>query len=142
MKSTKVLVIIIIFLLLGIGLVTSLYLVNRTTVWGGKAASTSSSKIVLQNSYLFVSPLQAKADGLQKVRATVFVIDSQGLGVSNHTVSLKSNPSSLKIDPIMPQTDDTGKAVFDITSTTTGKFTLQGLVDGSPPPPTAQILFQ
>jgi len=141
-KSTKTLILIIVLLLLIIGLFGSLYLVNQTTVLSGKAASTSSSKIVLQNSYLFVSPLQAQADGLQKIRATVFIIDSQGLGVSNRLVQLKSSPVTLNIQAIQATTDDTGKAVFDLTSTISGKYSLEASVDSTPLPQQVQLLFQ
>jgi len=115
---------IIIFLL--VSLIGSLFLVFRTTIFLGRA-SGSASPLVLDNSYLFASPLQAKADGLQKIRLTVFLLDNRGLGIPNLTVTL-NHPQSLSSESIQNITDDTGKAVFDITSLSPGSFDISASV--------------
>lgn len=142
MKSPRLLITIIVFLLLS--LLASTFLVFRTTVFFGKATSVNSSAatVNLQNSYLFASPLQAKADDKQLIRITAFILDSRGLGVANRTISLKTTPlANVAITPVSPTTDDTGKAVFDIAADIASKYTVQALVDGSPLPQTVSILF-
>lgn len=139
MKSVKALIIIIIILL--IALAASVTLVVRTAVFSGKATSTNSSPIALENSYLFASPLQAKADGKELIRVTVFILDGRGLGVSGKPVILDSSPSSVNIAPIQPTTDDTGKAVFDVSSSTAQKYKLSASVNGQPLPQKVSLSF-
>ena len=84
-------------------------------------ASVSQASFSVDNSYLFVSPLRAKANGQEKIRITVFVLNNQGLGVLGKELFLSSNPD-LSVDIIQGQTDNFGKAVFDVTSTKPGEY--------------------
>lgn len=83
----------------------------------------------VENSYIFTSPLQAKADSRDKIRITIFILDNQGLGVKGKKVKLSYLPG-LIIDPIQEITDEYGKAVFDVSSTTPGNFDLEVYVEG------------
>ena len=131
----------LIIIFLSLALLASLYLVLRTTVFVQKAAtSSSSSTISLENSYLFVSPLQAKADGQEKMRLTIFILDSRGMGVSNKTVTL-SISSKINITSVQNQTDNSGKAVFDLISTTAGQFNVSALVGDETIPQQVKIVF-
>lgn len=111
MKSNKYLFIIA---FLSLALLASLFLVVRTTTIYNRAA-TSSSTVVLENSYLFASPLQAKGDSQENIRLTVFLLDGRGLGVANQTVKLDL-PKTISITNQQEITDSTGKAIFDIVS--------------------------
>lgn len=82
-----------------------------------------------ENSYIFTSPLVAKAGNQEKIRVTIFVLDARGLGVSQKLVSIQPD-SVLKIEAIQGTTDNFGKAVFDISSSAPGSFTPQINVDG------------
>lgn len=130
-------IIIIIFLLLT--LLASLALVFRTTIFLGRAAGSSSS-VAYGNSYLFSSPLQAKADGKEQIRVTVYLLDGRGLGVPNQTVSLTSSPK-VSITSIQTTTDDTGKAVFDLSSNTAVKATITASNNQQTIPQTVKIVF-
>lgn len=112
---------ILLIILLILGLTTTIFLVTQTTIFKSRANSTSSHLPVRENSYLFASPIQAKADGQEKIRVTVFLLDSNGLGVSQQTVTLKV-PSILQVETIQSVTDDLGKATFNLSSSTPGKF--------------------
>jgi len=116
----------IIFLLLA--LAASITLALRVTIFTGKAYTRTDANIALENSYLFASPIQAKADGQEIVRVTVFILDNRGLGTANHTIRL-SAPSSLTVKEVQPLTDDTGKAVFDLTSTSPGRHQISATID-------------
>lgn len=129
MKSAKYLIIIG---FLSIALIASIFVVVRTTTTYQRAAGSSSGSTVLENSYLFASPIQAKADGQEKIRLTVFLLDGRGLGVANQTVTLKL-PSTVSLINQQEITDQSGKAIFDISSSvaqtinvtaTTGNLTL------------------
>ena len=143
MKSTKYLFIIG---FLSLSLIVTLILVSRTTIFQGRA-SNSTSSYVLENSYLFASPLQAKSgdkntpvEQLEQIRLTVFLLDGRGLGVSNQTVSLQL-PQNITITSQQEITDNTGKAVFDLTSSVVQSFYVSALVNGSKLPQKVRIVF-
>ncbi len=125
--SLKSLLFIIFFL---IALISSLTLVFRTTVFFGRASSgsnlTSTTVFSPSNSYLFASPLQAKADGQETIRLTVFLLDSRGLGLANQKVEIVRSQIVNVLD-IQPVTDDTGKAVFDLSSPTPGQYPVSAI---------------
>lgn len=135
--SNKSLVIIV-FLIFA--LTASLFLVLRTTVFFGKAAFTNTNSIAYENSYLFASPLQAKADGKEQLRVTVFILDGRGIGIPNISVSLLPQ-SALTVKDTQAVTDDSGKAVFDISSLTKGTFNLQARADNHSIPQQVKIAF-
>ena len=118
-------------ILLLLTLASSLFLVFRVTSFSGRAAGSGSSSTSLDNSYLFASPLQARAKSLQKVRVTVFLLDGRGLGVPGLPVDLEV-PSSLNLIETQKITDDSGRAVFDLTSDSPGKFTVSARVGSRP----------
>jgi len=103
-------------------------------------ASVSKASFSIENSYIFISPLRAKANAQEKIRLTVFVLNNQGLGVLGKEVFL-SRDGSLLVDIIQGQTDSFGKAVFDITSQKAGEYYLEVLVDGKKLPQKARLSF-
>ena len=125
-------------LLLSFGLFGSVFLVTKTTNIS-KRAHTSPT-VSLENSYLFVSPLQAKADSLEQVRLTVFLLDGRGLGVPNQSVKLNL-PASVRITKSQEVTDQTGKAVFDLISSTPQTLNVSASVGTSTLPQNVKITF-
>jgi len=103
-------------------------------------ASISQASFSIDNSYVFVTPLRAKADGKDKVRITVFVLNNQGIGVSNKKISLENTGVSL-ITPLQSITDSLGKAIFDVASVNQGEFIIDVGVEGSILPQKAHITF-
>jgi hypothetical protein len=103
-------------------------------------ASVSQASFSVDNSYLFVSPLRAKANGQEKIRLTIFVLNNQGLGVLGKEVFLSRDPS-LSVDIIQGQTDNFGKAIFDITSQKASEYYLEVSVDGQKLPQKAHLSF-
>ena len=93
-------------------------------------ASVSKASFSIDNSYLFVSPLRAKANDKEKIRVTVFVLNNQGLGVMGKNVALSKNPG-LTIENVQSITDGFGKAVFDVKASTGGEYFINISVDGS-----------
>ena len=129
---------IIFFLLLS--LLASVYLVFKTTVFYGKAATGNSASVALENSYLFASPLTARADGQQLIRITAFILDGRGIGIPNQTVSLIA-PPQLNIKNTQAVTDDAGKAIFDISSSSIDIFPIEAEVGQQPLPQKIKINF-
>lgn len=91
-------------------------------------ASVFQQSFSVDNSYLFVTPLRAKANNIEKIRVTVFVLNNQGLGVFGKKVSLGTN-ENLNIEEIQALTDNYGKAVFDISSIRSGEYYLEVKVE-------------
>jgi len=129
----------VIFIILIIALIASVSLALKTTIFGSKAATVSSS-VVLENSYLFASPIQAKADGQEKVRITVFLLDGRGLGVPNQTVILNT-PSQVTVKESQNITDTSGKAIFDLSSSIIKTFNISAQVGNKVLPQQVKVVF-
>jgi len=135
--TTKKLLFIIILLA---GLTVSIVLVSRTAIFSPRATSSKQNAINIQSSYLFASPLTAKADGNEKVRLTIFLLDNRGIGVPQKKVDL-SLPSAVHTIDIQSTTDDTGKAIFDAYSTTPGSFEITAQISSIRLPQKVRITF-
>lgn len=88
-------------------------------------ADISSASFSIDNSYLFVSPLRAKAKSEEQIRITIFLLDGRGLGVLGKTVSLISTNPALVIKSTQATTDSLGKAFFDVSSSAVGDYYLE-----------------
>lgn len=126
-------------------IIIALTLANSRSSFFGRAASTSTATSIggmlsAENSYIFASPLSAAADGTSMVRVTVIILNDQGLGVSAQKVSLKSGPG-LIIAATQPATDNFGRAIFDVTSSTPGNYTISAEVSGSSLPQQVSLSF-
>lgn len=91
-------------------------------------ASIKITNFSVDNSYIFVTPLQSRANGQEKIRLTVFVLDDRGLGVMGRKVYIERN-QALNIDEIQGLTDQYGKSYFDISSNKAGEYYLKVFVD-------------
>jgi len=136
MKKKIIFLIIFILILVSFSFFFGLYEVR----FFKSRASVSQALFSVDNSYLFVSPLRAKANGQEKIRLNIFVLNNQGLGVLGKEVFL-SPDSSLSINIIQGRTDSFGKAVFDVSSTKPGEYYLEVSIDGQKLPQKARLSF-
>lgn len=136
------------FIFIAVGLSASLVLVivaalvasNRLSLFGKAASTRETVAISKENSYIFASPITSIADGSSAIRVTVVLLNNQGFGAANQTVSLKvTNPVSVK--PISPTTDNFGRATFDVTSQTPGNYTISAVSGDVTLPQTVSISF-
>jgi len=139
----------IILVVLILILVTLVYLVQRQTFIKSKAYSVDeiaqtpipiTKNVDITNSYAFASPLKATTGG-EYIRITVYLLDSQGLGVPDKQVSLGSH-SGLTITNGISLTDETGMFYFDITATQAGLYVIQPSVDGKDLNQRISIVFE
>lgn len=112
---------------------------TRTSSFG-QASSPGLASISLENSYLFASPLVSQANGSSVVRVTVFLLNNQGLGIPHQTVSLKLS-AGLTVSRIQPDTDNFGRAIFDLTSTTPGEYTISASTSDALLSQTVSVVF-
>lgn len=93
------------------------------------------------NSYVFVSPLQASAADGERIRLTVILLNNQGLGVVGKMVRLE-NIGGLEINEVQPVTDTRGKAIFDISSKVPGEYYPSVIADNGQLPQKPKISFK
>ena len=117
MNKKILFVIILLLILVGFIVAFGLYEVRFFT----SRATVISSSFSVDNSYVFTTPLQARANGQEKIRLTVFILNNQGLGVAGKKVFISPDPA-LNIEIIQGLSDDFGKAYFDISSEKTGEY--------------------
>lgn len=123
-KTISLLLFIIAVLFIG----TSFFWLYESKIFVGRASNIQSI-FSLENSYLFVSPLRARANNEEKIRITIFVLNNQGLGVAGKQLTIAPN-SDLSIETIRGLTDSYGKGVFDVKSAKAGEYYLDIAVEG------------
>ncbi|PIZ66805.1 hypothetical protein COY13_04790 [Candidatus Roizmanbacteria bacterium CG_4_10_14_0_2_um_filter_36_35] len=124
MKKSVLFLLLFLIILLGFVIFFGLYEVKFFT---GRA-SIKTVSFSVDNSYVFITPLRARANEQEKIRVTVFVLDDQGLGVMGKKVVLAA-VEALNIENIQALTDNFGKAYFDVTAGKTGEYYLKVLID-------------
>ena len=102
-----------------------------------KAAPTT--KVSLTNSYVLGSKILAKADGKDSCEVNVFVLDADGHGLKDKTVSL-TGVDGVKATTMKTGSD--GKITFKISSITEGQFEMTAAVSGVPLPKTIKVTFR
>jgi hypothetical protein len=122
-------------------ILTVFFIRERLSVTPDARSGERTGAIVsLDNSYVFSSPVRAKAGG-DLIRVTVFVLDEQGLSIGNSQVRLNASEPALNIKQVQPVTDETGKAIFDIGSDKVGIYYLEVSVEGDLLEQKAKLLF-
>lgn len=141
MKKSILFVLVIVFLLIIIYILINLS--SGRTSFFGKASG--SGMLSPGNSYVFASPITAKA-GMDKIRVTVFALDGQGKGIPNSLVNVNCKEaaacSGVSFADVQQQTDTLGQAIFDVTSSSAGKYEIQAFVAGALIPQTVMVNFQ
>jgi hypothetical protein len=130
------LILLILLVLVGF---SGFFFIYQTQYMVGRASVTLSSFSV-ENSYVFSTPLRAAANGQEKIRITVFILNSQGLGVLGKKVELTAG-STLIVETVQGLTDNLGKAIFDVSSQVPGDHYIEVMVDGKPLIQKAHINF-
>lgn len=118
----------------GIGALVSmaaLYLVTVVLIPQSMVTLTKAApakKVDLANSYVLGSKLLAKADGVDKCRVNVFVLDERSQGVAGKSVYVEGRESLTAGN--MALTDSSGKASFEFVSEEEGVFEIKANVEG------------
>ena len=83
--------------------------------------------VSLESSLIIGEKVMAKADGQEKARLNVFVMDKDGKGVKGKSVELTGDLSGLPMNTI---TEEEGRAIFEVSSMNKGQFRLGANVEG------------
>jgi len=92
-------------------------------------ASSSGGNFSTENSYTFISPLEALANSTDKIRLTVILLNAEGRGVPNVEVTLDRSPEVV-IEQVQPRTDSYGRAFFDLFTSKSGDYFVTASVAG------------
>jgi len=126
-KNKIVFTLLVIIIVVVIAFATVLILGERTSLL--PKASSNPTVYSLENSYIFASPLSAQSGG-DKIKISVFLLSDQGKGVPQKQVTLNAIPV-LEVNPVQPTTDEKGQSVFEISSSTPGRFTITAQSEGN-----------
>lgn len=129
------------FLLILILAISQFAITSRTSFFGKATSGALDEDVSVENSYLFASPLQALAGNQEKVRVTIFILSSKGLGVNGKKVSLGTDPG-ISINEVQGITDSYGKAMFNISATNPGEYLIEAVVGSSKLPQTVRVSFR
>ena len=124
MKRTLPFLLLLALILIGFSVFFGLYEVK----FFSSRASVSQTTFSVDNSYVFITPLQARANGQEKIRVTVFILNNQGLGVMGKKVFIAPD-AALNIESIQGLTDGYGKAYFDVSASRPGEYYLEVKAD-------------
>lgn len=140
-KPNKLLISVFVIFILVIILVVLLFFIKNITSVLPKANNlNSASSVSFSNSYVFASPVRAKTNA-EGIRITVFLLDDNGMGIFDKKVTLGNLDSPIKVKEIQSLTDETGKAIFDISSSLNGVFFIEAIVDGNNLPQRVKVVF-
>lgn len=103
---------------------------ERMSYAGRAQEQAAASFISRENSYIFASPISARSDGVSVIRLTVFLLNEQGLGAENQKVKIIVTPSNLQVKEVQVVSDEIGRALFDVTSTIPGDYTITAAASG------------
>ncbi|MEK7633881.1 MAG: Ig-like domain-containing protein [Patescibacteria group bacterium] len=134
----KSIIFFIILLLVIVGFVTAFGFYEIKYFTG--RASVSQASFSIDNSYIFSTPSQARANGQEKIRLTVFILNNQGLGVMGKKIFIGTD-QSLNIEAIQGLTDSYGKAYFDISATKPAEYFLEIKADDTALNQKAHLVF-
>lgn len=105
--------------------------VNVRFLFQSRASGVGSiTSFSVDNSYIFLSPLEARANAKERIRVTVFLLNNEGKGVLGKRVTI-STSKDLTVEAVQENTDLYGRAVFDTLTAHTGEYFLEALVDGN-----------
>lgn len=138
-KSTRSLSVVLALAFLGLTAVSLIayFAVPKVLVMVTKASPVG--KVALQNSYVLGAKMSAKADGIDKAKINVFVLDKEGKGVPSQRVDLNGGGSVIAVNDV---TDKNGQAVFEISSTVEGQYEMTATVNGAPLGKTVTVTFR
>jgi len=101
--------------------------------------ASSSGKLSMSNSYLLGEKILANSDGKDTCIVNVFLLDTEGKGVSQKNVMLVGMDN---IKPVSGVSNKDGMVKFTMASDIEGQFEILAVVDGSQLPKKIKVTFR
>jgi hypothetical protein len=83
------------------------------------------SLISQENSFFFVTPTCALADGKQRARLTGFILNNTGRGTRNLLCDVRVRDYNMQIHTIQALSDEYGRVIFDLSTDNPGIYDIQ-----------------
>lgn len=130
MKIKNKTAIIIISIILGLGLVYYLAAIAIPRILVTMTKAAPARTVSFGQSLVLGEKILVKADGIDKGRINVFLLDTDGRGVQNKRVGLTTSNPAVKIIPNEGMSNGDGKVSFEISSSTEGQWEFRATVEG------------
>lgn len=98
------------------------------TRYFGSRASMTVVDVSAENSYVFMNPIRAQANGKDKIRVTIMTLNGSGLGVIGKKPVIGVDPR-LVVDRVQDTTDSLGKAIFEFSTLSAGEYYFEVKID-------------
>lgn len=92
------------------------------------------------NSYVFMNPRTAQANGVDKIRVTVMVLNGNGLGVLGKKPLIEVDQRVTKT-LVQEATNNLGEAIFEFSTTTPGEYYIKVKIDDTEIPQKTPLSF-
>jgi hypothetical protein len=110
------------------------------TQYFGSKASIKVVDFSADNSYVFMNPRTAQANGTDKIRVTVMVLNGNGLGVIGKKPVIEVD-SRVVVSNVQDTTNNLGEAIFEFSTTTPGDYYIKVKIDDTDIPQKAPLSF-
>ena len=137
-RGTKIILGVLVLVIILLIIFGAYFFTQTKTGFFGKAATPENYS--LDNSYLFASPITAKAGGQEKIKVSAFLLSGEGKGVAGKKINLSSQ-SALTIAEIQTETDSKGQAIFEISAPQAGRYIIQAAIEGNVFPQSVTVTF-
>ena len=102
--------------------------IPKMLVTASKAAPAT--KVSISDSYVLASKILARADGIDKCKVNVFLMDEKRKGVAGKRIELEGGGVIEAVDGFV--SNKNGMVAFEISSNEAGQFELTAKVEGVP----------
>jgi len=92
------------------------------------------------NSYIFMNPGKAQANGTEKIRLTIMVLNGNGLGVLGQKPVIQVDPR-VTITKVQEVTNTLGEAIFEFSATEPGDYYISVKIGETPIPHKTPLSF-
>lgn len=116
--------------ILGLGLIYYLAGIAIPRILVSMTKAAPARKVSFEQSLVLGEKILAKADGKDKCKVNVFILDPEGKGVEKKRVELSSLEKTINIEPVQGITNSDGRVGFEINSVSEGQWEVKAAVEG------------
>jgi hypothetical protein len=130
MKKNRKTMLVAISVLLGLGMIYYLASVAIPRMLVSMTRAAPAKKISLEQSLVLGEKILCKANGEDKCKVNVFVLDGEGKGVDKKRVELISQVKTIMMEPAQGLTNGDGRVSFEVSSVVEGQAELTAVIEG------------
>jgi hypothetical protein len=93
-----------------------------------------------ENSYVFLNPRTAQANGTDKIRVTLMILNGNGLGVMGKKPVIQVDPK-VTSNAVQDTTNNLGEAIYEFSTTNPGEYFMTVKIEDTVIPQKAPLSF-